>query len=128
MTSPVQTHSRFEPLKRNQFINLTTYRKTGECVTTPVWFALENGKIYGMSAPQAGKMKRMRRNPRVEVAPCTMNGKPLGEAFTAQARVLPEAEWKTAEAALKRKYGLQMTLFGLFRRRTEHAFWELSEA
>jgi uncharacterized protein len=117
----------FETIKRNQFINLTTFRKSGAAVSTPVWFALENGKIYGTSQPHTGKMKRIANNPMVTIAPCTANGKLLGEAFEARARVLPDAEGKVALAALKRKYGLQFTLFTLFMR-AARGYWEISEA
>jgi PPOX class probable F420-dependent enzyme len=127
MNAPAATKTSFAALKRNQFINLTTYRKNGVRVTSPVGFALENGKIYGMSQTQAGKIKRMRINPKVAIAPSTMSGKPLGEELEARARLLGPEEYKLAETALKRKYGLQLAIFSLFMKKTEHVFWELSE-
>jgi hypothetical protein len=115
-------------LKGQQFINLTTFRKSGAAVTTPVWFALVDGKIYGTSQPQTGKIKRIRNNPRVTFAACTYNGKPLGESAQGTARLLPVEEWKFADTALRKKYGLQyLILTGMMKlRKAKETFWEVT--
>lgn len=87
-----------------KYISLTTFRKTGVGVPTPVWFGEDNGKLYVMTRSTMGKTKRLRNNPKVQVAPCTMRGKVTGEQFPATARVLPPEEHKMARAAINRKY------------------------
>jgi uncharacterized protein len=115
-------------LKKQQFISLTTFRKSGVAVPTPVWFALVDGKIYGTTQPQAGKLKRIRNNPRVTFAPCTVNGKLLGEAAEGKARVLSPEEFGLADGALRRKYGLQyLLLVGSMKLRGgKSVFWEVA--
>ncbi len=120
----------FPQLYKQQFINLTTYRKSGQPVVTTVWFAQVGDKLYGMSEPQAGKMKRIRHNPSVSVSPSTYAGKGLGKAASGLARILPEAEAAVARNALDKKYGLQMLAFKLYLkvRRTPQAYWEITAA
>lgn len=108
----------FSNLKNQQFINLTTFRKTGVAVTTPVWFAQDGERLYVTTNESAGKAKRIRNNPRVEIAPSDMRGKPLGDApaVQAQARILQDDEASAAEKSLKKKYGLQYSMFGVANR------------
>ena len=101
------TLSKLEAYQKHQFINLTTFRKSGAEVVTPVWFALHEGKLYGTSQPQTGKVKRIRNNPKVNFGPSTVSGKSLGESLPGQARLLSPAEFGLADGLLKRKYGLQ---------------------
>ena len=62
-------------IQGRKYISLTTFRKTGQAVPTPVWFGEDDGKLYVMSRSDSGKSKRVRNNPQVRVAPCTMRGK-----------------------------------------------------
>lgn len=87
-----------------KYISLTTFRKTGVGVATPVWFGEENGKLYVMTIGTMGKTKRIRNNPQVRVAPCTMRGKVTGPEFAATARLLPPEEHKRARQTVNRKY------------------------
>jgi PPOX class probable F420-dependent enzyme len=87
-----------------KYISLTTFRKTGAGVPTPVWFGEENGKIYVMTRHDMGKAKRIRNNPGVKVAPCTIRGKVTGPDFAATARILPPEEHKSARQTINRKY------------------------
>ena len=68
-----------------KYISLTTFRKTGAPVPTPVWFGEQDGKLYVMTRSDMGKTKRIRNNPQVKVAPCTMRGKVTGPEFPAKA-------------------------------------------
>ena len=77
----------FTHLRGRHYIDLVTFRKTGAGVHTPVWFAEADGRLYIFTRPDAGKMKRIRNNPRVEVAPSTMRGRPLGPHVAATARI-----------------------------------------
>lgn len=101
----------FAVLDRHQYMSLTTFRKNGQPVPTPVWFAQVGDKLYVFSEASAGKIKRIGHTPRVTVAPCTMRGELRGETVNGVARVLTDpAERKRAADALTRKYGLQMRL------------------
>ena len=91
-------------IQGQKYVSLTTFRKNGLGVKTPVWFAEENDRVYVMTRSDSGKYKRIRNNPQVKLAPCTMSGKIIGPDFAGQARVLPEAQWPDAKKALRRKY------------------------
>ena len=89
-----------------KYISLTTFRKTGVGVATPVWFGEQDGKLYVMTRSDLGKTKRVRNNPQVKVAPCTMSGKVTGAEFAATARILPPEDHKLARQTVTRKYWL----------------------
>ena len=84
-----------------------TYKRSGEAVPTPVWFGLGDGKVYVHSEATVAKVKRIRNDPRVRVAPCTGRGKPLGPPAEGRARVLDHpSDEGVAEAAMRANYGL----------------------
>ncbi len=87
-----------------KYISLATFRKTGVKVATPVWFGEDGGKLYVMTRSDMGKTKRIRNNPRVTVAPCTIRGKVTGPEIAATARILPPAEHPRARQAINQKY------------------------
>jgi hypothetical protein len=96
--------SDFSHLRRRNYIDLVTFRKTGVPVHTPVWFADDEGKLIIFSRRDAGKMKRIRNSPRVEIAPSTIRGRALGPYVPAMARVA--ADQNAAREAIRRKYWL----------------------
>jgi PPOX class probable F420-dependent enzyme len=97
--------SQIPPAIQNQkYISLTTFRKNGVGVATPVWFGEEDGKLYVMTLSKMGKTKRVRNNPQVRVAPCTMRGKVTGPEFPATVRILPVEDQKHARQTINRKY------------------------
>lgn len=111
-TSNNQGNARaFSALVGHQYMSLTTFRKNGNPVPTPVWFAQRDDKLYVMTLSDAYKVARVRANAQVEVAPCTMRGELLGSSAEAMARVLDDAEGKSADQALTQKYGLMKRLF-----------------
>ena len=87
-----------------KYISLTTFRKSGVGVPTPVWFGEESDRLYVMTRSDMGKTKRIRNNPAVKVAPCTIRGRVTGAEFAATARILPAEEHGRARAAINRKY------------------------
>jgi uncharacterized protein len=87
-----------------KYISLTTYRKSGAGVATPVWFGEDDGKLYVMTRSDMGKTKRIRNNPQVSVAPCTMRGTVTGAEIAATARILPAEEHARARETINRKY------------------------
>jgi PPOX class probable F420-dependent enzyme len=93
---------------------LVTYRRSGKPVPTPVWAAVgPDGLLYVRSERAAGKIKRLRRDSRLLLAPCTVRGKPLGAPFEASGRVLDAEKEPLAERALLARYGLGRALFEL---------------
>lgn len=103
-------------LKGHNFISLTTFRKSGVAVSTPVWFTVIGEKFYVFTDPTSGKVKRIRNNNQVKVAPSDAKGKVLGESFDAQARLLTPEEFGAPETAFRKKYGFQWKIFGLMAR------------
>ena len=92
------------PIQGQKYISLKTFRKSGVGVATPVWFGEGDGKLYVMTRSDMGKTKRIRNNPQVRVAPCTIRGKVTGAEFGATARILPPEEQARARQAINRKY------------------------
>ena len=96
-----------------RYFSLATFRKNGDAVETPVWFAegAAAGAYFVFSAGAAGKVKRLRRSDAARVAVCDVRGKLLGDWLPARAELVVE-QGAVAEAlsALRRKYGLQMWL------------------
>jgi PPOX class probable F420-dependent enzyme len=76
-----------------------------------VWAAPAGGALYVRSERSSGKVKRLRRDGRLLIAPCTARGQPLGPPFEASARVLAGEEESLAERALATRYGLGRELF-----------------
>ena len=91
-------------IRGQKYISLTTFRKTGVGVATAVWFGEDDGKLYVMTRSDMGKTKRIRNNPQVRVAPCTMRGTVTGAEIAATARILPPEEHERARRPINRKY------------------------
>lgn len=96
----------FADLVTHQYINLITYRRSGETVATPVWFVIEHPHLYVRSGQNASKVKRIRNNPLVEIEPCDARGKPLGAHLFAQARILDSNDHARIDSLLNQKYGI----------------------
>jgi len=108
--SQKQVNNTFAVLRGHKYISLTTFRKSGKTVSTPIGFAEENGKFYASTRSHSGKVKRIRNNPNVQVAPCTQRGKLLGSAMEGVARILPADHEEHVKAVLKRRYGWQKSI------------------
>ena len=102
----------FDLLKGRKYCLLVTFKRSGEAVPTPVWFGLDDeGRLYARTGHDVAKVRRIRNNPRVLVAPCTLRGKPLGEPVEGKARVVEPQEESRAEAAIAGNYGLGRRLY-----------------
>ena len=126
-----QNPNAFAGLQGHSFIALTTFRKTGVPVVTPVWFMLHTDRVVIFTGRVSGKVKRIRNNPRVELAPSDFSGKPVGAAISGTARILPENEWPDCEQFFRKKYGLQFSVFGFLgrmRRNADRIYLEISPA
>lgn len=94
----------FEPFAHQKYVLLTTYRRDGTPVGTPVHIAVDGDRAFVRTWDTAWKVKRIRNNPEVEVAPSTMRGKPTGPAIQARARILEGDESAYAGRAIARKH------------------------
>jgi uncharacterized protein len=92
------------PLRNAKTILLTTYKRDGTAVGTPVSVAFDGDRAFFRSYDKAWKTRRLRRNPHVQAAPSTFRGKPTGPAIRARATLLEGAQARVAAKALARSY------------------------
>jgi len=112
----------FEAFAGHKYLNLETFKKSGEGVKTPVWFAADpsvpldssDAKLFVYTIGVSGKVKRIRNNPRVRVAPCTASGKLLGDWVEARAEIVAGEEAARGMDLLNKKYFPWKQLLGLF--------------
>jgi uncharacterized protein len=99
--------SAFGSLDRNKYLSLETFRKNGAGVRTPVWFAADpalTSKLYIYTIDGTGKVKRIRNNRRVRIAPCDMRGAVQGDWVDAQAEIVSGPEAAQGTRLLNKKY------------------------
>ncbi|MFF2550047.1 PPOX class F420-dependent oxidoreductase [Nocardia sp. NPDC058058] len=97
----------FGPVGTAKYVLLTTFKKDGTPVGTPLWAALDNGRLYIWTVTDSWKVKRIRRNPQVTVQACDVRGKPNGEIVSGKAVILDDAGSDRVRGLVKRRYGLQ---------------------
>jgi PPOX class probable F420-dependent enzyme len=97
-----------------KYLNLETFRKSGEAVRTPVWFVQSNDILYIRTASDTGKYKRIRNNKSVRIAPCDMRGKVKGEWVSAEAKIADEDEAQKVYKMLEKKYGMMYKMSRTF--------------
>lgn len=106
-----------ERLGAGTYVSLATYRKDGTTVATPVWLSSDGEKLYVWTEARSGKVKRLRNDARVLLAPCDSRGALQGTAVEGTAYVVDDASGVAAiESLHKAKYKLQFSLFGAFGR------------
>lgn len=97
-----------------EYITLETYKRSGKVVSTPVWFVIDDDRIYIRSYANSGKVKRMRNNPNVKVTPSDALGRPQGLPIKGKAvRVDGDGEIRVSHL-LYRKYGLMKMSFDVW--------------
>ena len=94
----------FDRFVNQKTVLLTSYRRDGTPVGTPVNIAVEGTRAFVRTFDTAWKLKRVRNNPAVEIAPSTARGKPTGPAIRARARLLTGSEAERASEALNKKH------------------------
>ncbi|MEO3873903.1 PPOX class F420-dependent oxidoreductase [Nonomuraea sp. B12E4] len=101
-------------LGTQRYISVTTYRRDGTPVATPVWAAQDGDAVVFWTVADSGKIKRIRNNPEVSVAGCDFRGNLGTEPVRGRAEVLDAAETERVRELLRRKYGLmgRITIFG----------------
>ena len=101
-----------EQFKNQQYINLETFRKNGEGVKTPVWFAQDGETLRIWTSNGSGKVKRVRRDGNVRIAPSTATGEPTGEWTSASVVILEsEEDLKRTTDLFYQKYGWSFNMF-----------------
>jgi uncharacterized protein len=98
------TSDRWAPFARSWTVLLTSYKRDGTAVQTPVNLAVEGDHAYFRSYDKAGKTKRIRNNPLLEVVPSSVRGKPRGQALRVRARLLEGNDDRHAAEVIDRKY------------------------
>jgi PPOX class probable F420-dependent enzyme len=112
----------------HKYLNLETFKKSGDGVRTPVWFVADpsasldsrDAKLFVYTIGVSGKVKRIRNNPRVRVAPCNARGGVLGEWVDARAEIVTGEEAVHGMQLLNKKYvpwKQLLDFFASFRRR-----------
>jgi uncharacterized protein len=123
----------FAPFAGQKHLNLETFKKNGTGVKTPVWFAEDasasldsnQAKLYVYTIGVSGKVKRIRNNPHVRIAPCDMRGRVLGEWVEARAEIVTGEEDACGTQLLKKKYfpwKQLLDFFAKFRNRDHTVF------
>lgn len=105
------TDSTARELGEGSYLSLTTYRRDGTAVATPVWVMLGDDRLYVITDADSGKAKRLRNSDRVLVAACDMRGTISGPQHPGSAELLDEAGTEFVEGLLLRKYGWQARAF-----------------
>ena len=109
-------------LSKAKFISLETYKRNGEAVRTPVWFVEENSLIYFHSPAKSWKVKRLRRNPVVRLAPCARFGRIEGDWLKGKATWIDGEDGKRIVKLVNSKQGLDGRIFGFFEKKNRVAF------
>ncbi|HMD08142.1 MAG TPA: PPOX class F420-dependent oxidoreductase [Candidatus Acidoferrum sp.] len=112
----------FAAFRDQKYLSLETFKKNGEGVKTPVWFAADprtdlsgdEARLYIYTIGNTGKVKRIHNNPRVGIAPCTMRGELLGEWIDARAEIVTGEEGAYGMGLLNKKYFPWKQLLGIF--------------
>ena len=125
------TNAEIERLGCATYVALTTFRRDGTPVPTPVWVSQDGDRLYVWTEADAGKTKRLRNNSAVLLAPCDSRGGLQGVQVEGTAVVLDDASDVERLRRLHRaKYGLQFRLFdgfaSVFRRARGHVVIEIS--
>jgi PPOX class probable F420-dependent enzyme len=103
-----------EQFTKKQYLNIETFRKNGEGLKTPVWFVENNGKLFITTMNESGKVKRIRKNKTVKVAPCKVGGEIVGTWEKAEARLIEDiVQIQEIDKLMNKKYGLMKKLFEL---------------
>jgi PPOX class probable F420-dependent enzyme len=107
------------PFGGQKYLALETFKKNGQGVKTPVWFVLHDDAFYVYTESDSWKVKRIRNNPRVRVAACSMRGDVKGPWLDGTASLVEGDERRAADTLLDRKYLLKV-IFNVLTRINRH--------
>jgi PPOX class probable F420-dependent enzyme len=103
------------PVVPGKYLSLTSFRRDGTGVATPVWFVEAGGRLLVETDASSYKVRRIRRDPRVTIAPCTATGHLRGVPVPARAELLPDAEVAHVERLMAAKYRVDLLVIKPFR-------------
>jgi PPOX class probable F420-dependent enzyme len=103
------------PAFPGKYLSLTSFRRDGTGVATPVWFVEVGGRLLVETDAGSYKVRRIRRDPRVTIATCTATGRRRGIPVPAWAELLPDAEVARVERLMARKYRVDLLFIKPFR-------------
>ncbi len=99
--------STLDRLAAEKYVLLTTFRKDGRAVPTPVWVVRDGDALAVWTVRDSGKVKRIRRDGAVTVAPCDVRGRPRGEPVAGHATVVTSpVEVDRVRGLIRQKYAL----------------------
>lgn len=101
-------------LSKFKYINIETFRKNGTGVRTPIWFVVYQGLIYFRTDAKSGKVKRIRNNPHLRIAPCDIRGNVKGNWSDGNVSFAGSAESSIVYSMIDKKYGFVATLIRIF--------------
>ena len=105
----------FDQLAAERYVSLATFRRNGNAVSTPMWAAAVNGKLYSVTNGGSIKMKRLKANDHIRLAVCDARGNVRGEWVDGHGRRVEDpAITQLAQRALEKKYGWQATILKFF--------------
>jgi uncharacterized protein len=102
----LHTRGRTAEAFAGRYLSVTTYKRDGTGVSTPVWFVQDGGRLLLVTDAGSGKVKRIRNNPAVRVALCTASGRIRARLMSGHAEVLTDV--KPTEQMIARKYRLDL--------------------
>jgi PPOX class probable F420-dependent enzyme len=103
------------PALPGKYLSLTSFRRDGTGVATPVWFVEDGGRLLVETDAASYKVRRIRRDPRVTIAPCTATGRLRGDPVPAWAELLPDAEVARVDRLMAGKYRVDLLFIKPFR-------------
>ncbi len=112
----MMSSDKFATLSGHKYINLETYKKSGQAVRTPVWFVISDEQIFVLTSQNTGKIKRIRNNPTIKIMPCGIRGDSKGEWIDGLARIATEPEMQNTIRLRYKKYGFRAKIIGLFKK------------
>jgi uncharacterized protein len=106
---PVDT----QQFENESYLNLETYRKNNYPIVTPVWFILKDNDIFVVTKEKTGKVKRLKNNNVVRVAPCNYRGASKGTWVTGTAHFVDSQETSDILKMRGKKYGIKAKIASL---------------
>ena len=108
------SEDKLSELSKFKYINIETYRKNGSGVRTPIWFIIYQGIIFFRTDAKSGKVKRIRNNWHVKIAPCDIRGNLKGTWFDGKAKFADSKESSIVFTMIDKRYGFLTTLIRSF--------------
>ena len=108
-----KNYNNLETFEKAKYINIQTYKKTGQPISTPVWFIIKDNKIFFRTSHNSGKIKRIRNNNKVKFALCDIRGKIKGEWYEGVANIENDSS-NSILVQINKKYGLSSRLMKIF--------------